>query len=180
MAHRANDEQIGPEMDRKIDDIPYRMTFDGMGVNLYLLFVRHCARALNKFFDTTGDIPRRLPGFVRSPWRIGRFFNAHHMELGLVLPGDCKRYRQSTQCGLGAVVRMQDFAEHRTSDLSLILLHDENRTFGELHHAIRLASNHTLVKGRMTTRPNYEQVRLQVGCERDDVPHRMPRDDVSI
>jgi hypothetical protein len=59
-------------------------------------------------------------------------------------------------------------------------LHDEHRTLGELHDAIRAAPNHSFVQCRMALCPDNEQFYFEVSGELDDVAHRMPRHDMGM
>jgi hypothetical protein len=59
------------------------------------------------------------------------------------------------------------------SRLSPRSFHHQHRALGELHDTIRPTSDHSLVQCRVACRPDDEQIDLELGCELNDIAHRM-------
>jgi hypothetical protein len=56
------------------------------------------------------------------------------------------------------------------------LFHYKRGALSELHDAICAASDHSFVEGGMACRADHNQVHLEISCELDNVPYRVPGD----
>src|SRR5580704_4489367 len=63
------------------------------------------------------------------------------------------------------------------SRLSPRSFHHQHRALGELHDP---TSDHSLVQCRVACRPDDEQIDLELGCELNDIAHRMAGEQVGV
>src|SRR5438128_6882171 len=89
-----------------------------MGMQLDLAFLGHRPRALKDLVEA----PRRRTGLLANLFdelgHVVDLFDRNHMQLGIVLARDRERQRQGVERRFGAVIGVQDLAEHRTPPAS--------------------------------------------------------------
>jgi len=92
MALCPDDKQVGVKTGGKRDDVTGRAARHDMGMKRHLAFFRHCARPLDYIMKSMGLRFCRLARFSsKFPGQIGDFLDANHVEIGLILFGDCER-----------------------------------------------------------------------------------------
>jgi hypothetical protein len=53
----ADDEKIGLQVTRKINDVAYRMSGNDMSLEFYLKILGHCARSIDHRVEPAGVVP---------------------------------------------------------------------------------------------------------------------------
>src|SRR6266852_6877819 len=114
MAFCPDDEQIGLELRGQLDDIPHRMPGQNMGMKLDVAFLCHRACALKDLVEASGRRAGLLSNLLDELGHVIDLFYRDHVKLGIVLLRDPQRQRQGVERVLGAVIGVQDLAEHRT------------------------------------------------------------------
>src|ERR1700758_4788689 len=81
VASRADNEQLGLEVLRQFDDVPYGMSGDDMGLKLDMIFLGLCARPLQNLMKASRCRSGLLTNLFDELRHVVDLFNANHVKL---------------------------------------------------------------------------------------------------
>lgn len=111
MTHGSDNKQVRLKFLGEFDDVAHGMTDQNMRAKLQFSLLRRSARAQKHVAETPIGGFFRVSDIGDELRQIRKFFNAHHMEFGLILLRQVYRQRQRAKSSARAVIRLQDFLE---------------------------------------------------------------------